>query len=95
MITNKGNSSHQSEQDADSNSLDKLSTRETSFPQITTDLKTLNEDLNYRKWLYCLIKDALGKRILEIGSGVGNYTYFFLKHGTVWATDVEDSYVEL
>ena len=49
MIVNKGNLIHQLEQDVGSNSLGKLSTCKTSFPQVTTDLKTLNEHVRQFK----------------------------------------------
>jgi len=95
MIVNKGNLIDELEPEVDNDALDKLSTCETAFPEVTTDIIVVNKVAhNYRKWLYSLMKDALGERILEIGSGVGNYTYFLLQHGAVWATDVEDSYLE-
>jgi 2-polyprenyl-3-methyl-5-hydroxy-6-metoxy-1,4-benzoquinol methylase len=65
----------------------------TLFPQIEEDLETLSRAVHYRQWLYHQISGALGTRILEIGSGVGNYTEFLLRHGHVLATDVEGHYV--
>jgi SAM-dependent methyltransferase len=65
----------------------------TLFPQVEEDLETLSHAVRYRQWLYRQISGALGKRILEIGSGVGNYTEFLLRHGQVLATDMEGHYV--
>lgn len=65
----------------------------TLFPQVEEDLETLSHAARYRHWLYRQIRGALGKRILEIGSGVGNYTEFLVRHGEVFATDMEAHYV--
>lgn len=65
----------------------------TLFPQVEEDLETLSHAVRYRQWLYRQIRGALGTRILEIGSGVGNYTEFLLRHGHVIATDMESHYV--
>lgn len=63
--------------------------------QVAIDLQTLDKARSYRRWLYSQIQGGLGKRILEIGSGVGNYTHFLLEHGEVWATDMEDVYLDV
>jgi len=65
----------------------------TLFPQVEEDLETLSQAVRYREWLYGQIRGALGTRILEIGSGIGNYTEFLLRHGQVLATDMEAHYV--
>jgi SAM-dependent methyltransferase len=65
----------------------------TLFPQVEEDLETLSQAVRYREWLYGQIRGALGMRILEIGSGIGNYTEFLLRHGHVLATDMEAHYV--
>jgi len=64
-------------------------------PQVAVDLQTLNKAKNYRRWLYSHAESGVGSRILEIGSGVGNYTDFLIKHGDVWATDLEDTYIDV
>jgi glycosyltransferase involved in cell wall biosynthesis len=44
----------------------------------------------YNRWIYGLIRPWLGREILEVGSGIGNMTRYFLGHGTVTASDVSD-----
>ncbi len=65
----------------------------TSFPQVERDLETLSQAVRYRQWLYRQIRGALGRRILEIGSGLGSYTELLARHGAVLATDVDRRYV--
>lgn len=45
---------------------------EASF--IRDDLHQMESAPNYNKWLFSLVKPYLGKRILEIGPGIGNIT---------------------
>lgn len=47
---------------------------------IAEDLLQMKYANNYNAWLFSLIRPYLGKRILEIGSGVGNFTKFFIKY---------------
>ena len=47
----------------------------------------------YNAWLHARVDGALGKRILEVGSGVGNQTRFFADRERVVASDVEVHYV--
>ncbi|HYN41455.1 MAG TPA: glycosyltransferase family 2 protein, partial [Thermoanaerobaculia bacterium] len=47
----------------------------------------------YNAWLHERFDAALGKRILEVGSGVGNQTRFFVDRERVVASDVEVHYV--
>ena len=47
----------------------------------------------YNAWLHGRFEGALGKRILEVGSGVGNQTRFFADRERVVASDVEVHYV--
>jgi 2-polyprenyl-3-methyl-5-hydroxy-6-metoxy-1,4-benzoquinol methylase len=41
-------------------------------PFIMDDLRQMENAQNYNKWLYSLVKPYLGKRVLEIGPGIGN-----------------------
>ncbi len=53
-------------------------------------LGKLTEARNYNQWIYKLCAPHLGARVLEIGSGIGNMTGFFLEHDRrVLATDME------
>src|SRR5262249_51270925 len=47
----------------------------------------------YNYWVYQQIADALGQKILEVGSGTGNITQFLCADGCeVTATDIVPSY---
>ena len=61
---------------------------------IQKDLLVLQEAVHYRAWLYSLVAPFLGKRILEIGAGIGNYTELFVASEKVFATDFEPLFVE-
>jgi len=60
---------------------------------VFTDLHVLNDAVYYRKWLYSLIRPHIGQNVLEVGSGIGNYTEMLLGRKCVVATDVEQKYV--
>lgn len=47
----------------------------------------------YNAWLHDRFDAALGRRVLEVGSGVGNQTRFFVDRERVVASDVEIHYV--
>jgi len=44
-------------------------------PFILRDLEQMKSAKNYSKWLFELVKSHVGKRVLEIGPGVGNITH--------------------
>jgi glycosyltransferase involved in cell wall biosynthesis len=46
----------------------------------------------YNAWLHKMFETYLGRRILEVGSGVGNQTRFFLDRERVVASDIEPHY---
>jgi ubiquinone/menaquinone biosynthesis C-methylase UbiE len=48
---------------------------------IAEDLAQMQLAPNYFNWMFSLIRPYLGKRILEIGSGIGSFTLEFLKIG--------------
>ena len=63
---------------------------------LTQTLTNLAELDRYNYWLYEQIADAVGTRVLEVGSGTGNITQFLAtpeRHVT--ATDVVPSYRRL
>jgi len=45
---------------------------QTIDPFILDDLRQMQNAPNYNKWLYEVVKPFIGKRVLEIGSGIGN-----------------------
>ena len=49
----------------------------------------------YNQWIFLKFHPFLGRRVLEIGSGVGNITKFLLDRDLVIATDVEPQYLQL
>jgi SAM-dependent methyltransferase len=60
---------------------------------LTATLNQLSEVSRYNRWIYDQIESALGRRVLEVGSGTGNITEFLLAGGReVTATDVVASY---
>src|SRR5215475_9276066 len=60
---------------------------------LTSTLKRLAELDRYNYWIYEHISHALGRRVLEVGSGTGNITHFLCSEGReVTATDIVPSY---
>ncbi len=49
----------------------------------------------YNRWIFSNFRPFLGRRVLEIGSGIGNITKFLLDRDLVIATDVEPKYLSL
>jgi SAM-dependent methyltransferase len=59
----------------------------------TTTLNQLAELDRYNHWIFERISHALGRRVLEVGSGTGNITQFLCAEGReVTATDIVPSY---
>jgi SAM-dependent methyltransferase len=48
----------------------------------------------YNRWLHDRFDDYLGRRILEIGSGIGNQTRYFADRERVVASDIDPYYVD-
>ncbi len=60
---------------------------------LTATLNQLAELDRYNNWIYEEIAPALGRRVLEVGSGTGNITQFLCADGReVVATDIVPSY---
>jgi glycosyltransferase involved in cell wall biosynthesis len=49
----------------------------------------------YNHWIFLKFRPFLGRRVLEIGSGIGNITKFLLDRDLIIATDVEPKYLTL
>ncbi|OGV63258.1 MAG: hypothetical protein A3K19_12935 [Lentisphaerae bacterium RIFOXYB12_FULL_65_16] len=60
---------------------------------ISRDLAVLRGTANYREWIHRICVPFIGKRILEVGAGIGNYTEKLLGADCVLATDVYPPYV--
>ncbi len=56
-------------------------------------LKTMKLVSWYNSWLLGIMKPYLGETILEIGSGIGNFTFDLAKLGHVWAIDINSDYI--
>jgi len=48
----------------------------------------------FNRWLFEQVRDELGDRVLEIGSGVGNMTQFLLSKKLVVASDIDARHLE-
>ena len=48
----------------------------------------------YNEWLYSLMKRYLGKDILEVGVGIGNFTKLLSKSDKVTAVDIDRGYID-
>lgn len=58
-------------------------------------LNRIYEMRNFNQWIYSLIQPFLGRRVVEIGCGVGSFTELLSERGgQVIATDIEPRYVE-
>lgn len=59
-----------------------------SYDRITvSDLEIMANAVNYRNWIYHQIEPFIGRKILEIGSGIGNLTELLTDRDCVVATD--------
>jgi SAM-dependent methyltransferase len=47
----------------------------------------------YNLWLHQRFEHFLGRRVLEVGSGIGNQTQYFAHHERVIASDIDPFYV--
>lgn len=56
--------------------------------------KSLEKAENYNKGIIETVKPFFGKRILEVGSSIGNLTQYFLDKDLVVSTDISKEYVE-
>ncbi|HKC24311.1 MAG TPA: bifunctional glycosyltransferase/class I SAM-dependent methyltransferase, partial [Thermoanaerobaculia bacterium] len=56
-------------------------------------LRRMSKLGSYNEWLHKRFEGWLGKRILEVGSGVGNQTRFFAERERVIASDIEAHYL--
>lgn len=42
-----------------------------------SDLQIMSQAVNYRRWIYSRIEPMIGRSILEVGGGIGNFTELF------------------
>ena len=70
-----------------------------SFKDIDTEgmetLIGLSSANEFNKWMFDTIRPYIQKRILEIGSGIGNISVFFLNdNATISLSDIRTNYIE-
>ncbi len=58
-------------------------------------LQRMKKLRRYNEWIFSKFRPFLGRRVLEIGSGVGNITKFLLDRDLIIVTDVEPKYLAL
>jgi SAM-dependent methyltransferase len=56
-------------------------------------LKTFSLTHNYNLWIIDLFAPYIGKKILEIGSGIGNLTYYLKHFGDLSCVDISEYYL--
>ncbi len=56
-------------------------------------LQRMKKLRRYNHWIFLKFHPFLGRRILEVGSGIGNITKFLLDRDLIIATDVEPKYL--
>lgn len=61
---------------------------------IIRDLEIMASTVNYRKWIYSHISGYLGRRVIELGAGIGNFTQLLTDRELVVAVDNSESAVE-
>lgn len=54
---------------------------------IIKDLEIMSRARNYAEWIFSKFRDLLGKRVVEIGAGIGNFTGKFIDKELVIAVD--------
>lgn len=60
-----------------------------------TTLERLTDAPAFNRWMYSRFDPWLGNSVLEVGSGVGNLSQFFVERERVVLTDIDDAYLEL
>jgi 2-polyprenyl-3-methyl-5-hydroxy-6-metoxy-1,4-benzoquinol methylase len=61
---------------------------------IIRDQELVRGAVNYRKWLYTQFSKYLGRRVIEMGAGIGNFAEMFLDKELVVAVDNHKECVE-
>lgn len=56
-------------------------------------LESMSMAPQYNKWILKKFSKYLKGDILEIGSGIGNFTKLLVKYGDVWASDISKDYL--
>lgn len=65
---------------------------DTNTNPLSHSLDLLSDTYNYNHWIYSLLRPYVGKKVLEIGSGVGNLSQFFLNCEELTCLEPESEY---
>lgn len=55
---------------------------------MASDLEVMAHATNYRDWMYRRVGPFIGRRVLEVGAGIGNFTQLLLDRELVVPTDI-------
>jgi len=55
-----------------------------------SDLEIMTQAPNYQNWMFETLAPYIGRRVVEVGCGIGNFTRFLLKTDLVVALDVHE-----
>lgn len=59
-------------------------------------LNVISEADNFNKWMFNTIQPYCSGKVLEVGSGVGNISNYFLNNGyDIFLTDIRDNYCDI
>lgn len=61
---------------------------------IIRDLEFMTDARNYNTWIFSRLKDHVGRRVVEVGAGIGNFSTFLLERELVIALDSYAACVE-
>src|SRR5947209_18990727 len=68
--------------------------KESPMADITvSDLEIMSAAVNYRRWLFEQVADRVGRRVLEVGAGIGNYTGFLGQAERIVCLEIHDEAV--
>lgn len=67
----------------DTRSMRSVAVESTSFAYVSTELDALAEAKNYYRWVNRQFAPFIGKRIIEVGAGIGTFAQSLLDHATV------------
>ena len=56
-------------------------------------LDDLSEAVHYNRWIYGMVEPFLGRRVLEVGCGIGNITELLAESREVLAVDIHPGYL--
>ena len=58
-------------------------------------LQRMQKVSRYNRWMWSQLEPFVGRRVLEVGSGVGNMTRFMLRRERLIATDLSEKYLQV